>query len=140
MPKKIQMLFLSSFNSSRSQMTEGFSIFYHKETIEAFSAGLEKGELDPLAIKVMAEIGIDISKHKSKNLSIFREKKFDYVVFIHAFEPTKYPLFPASTKILNVTFDDLKMISRNIVSDQEILNLYRRERDQIGAFIKKFGP
>ena len=69
MPEKLKVLFLCTGNSCRSQMAEGWARHLKSDEVEAYSAGIETHGLNPLAVKVMAEAGVDISSHQSKNVA-----------------------------------------------------------------------
>ena len=79
---KLKVLFLCEHNSARSQMAEGLLRYLYGEKYEVFSAGLNPTKVNPFAIKVMAEIGIDISKQTSKSIEEFRNKEIDLVVSV----------------------------------------------------------
>ena len=80
--RKLKILFLCTGNSCRSQMAEGWARFLKPEEIEPYSAGIETHGLNPLAVKVMAEAGVDISTHRSKRLKELMHLKFDYVITV----------------------------------------------------------
>ena len=132
---KIKILFLCTGNSCRSQMAEGWTRHLKNDVIEAFSAGIETHGLNPFAVKVMAEAGVDISHHKSKILSQLKDIHFDYVVTVcdHAHESC--PVFPDSAKIIHKGFDDPPKLAQQAQSDEEALGFYRRVRDEIKAFV-----
>lgn len=77
---KANVLFLCAHNSIRSQMAEGWLRHFYGENHEGFSAGIEPGILDPLAVRVMKEVGIDISGQRPKNVDLFLNKNFDYII------------------------------------------------------------
>jgi len=135
MSPKLKILFLCTGNSCRSQMAEGWSRHLKDEQIEAHSAGTEPRGLDPVAVKAMAEAGVDISHHRSKPLSEVKSIPFDYVVTVcdHAHESC--PFFPGRTKIVHVGFDDPPRLAMDAKTDEEVLNHYRRGRDEFGAFV-----
>ncbi len=89
----MRILVLCTGNSCRSQMAEGFFRAYGNDSIEVLSAGLEPGGVNPLAIKVMAEIDIDISGHSSNNLNEYLEMEFDYVITVCDNAAQKCPIF-----------------------------------------------
>ncbi len=130
------ILFLCTGNSCRSQMAEGWARHLKSDVLEPYSAGVEKHELDPLAVEVMAEAGIDISKQTSKTLDELPTSEFDYVVTLcdHAHETC--PNFPSQTKVVHVGFEDPPALARNIPSRKEALSHYRRVRDQIRKFVE----
>jgi len=134
--KKIKILFLCTGNSCRSQMAEGWARQLKSDVLEAYSAGIETHGLNPRAVKVMAEAGVDISGHRSKRVDELRNVLFDYVVTVcdHAHESC--PLFPGKTKVLHVGFDDPPRPAKTARSEEEALGHYRRVRDEIRAFVE----
>lgn len=132
---KTKILFLCTGNSCRSQMAEGWARALKSEAIEAYSAGLETHGLNPNAVKVMAEAGVDISRQRSKLVDELKAVAFDYVVTVcdHAHESC--PLFPGKTKVVHQGFDDPPRLARSAKTDDEALNHYRRVRDEIRAFV-----
>jgi len=139
MPKarpKLKILFLCTGNSCRSQMAEGWARHLKSDAIEAYSAGIETHGLNPHAVKVMAEAGVDISGHRSKDLDELRDICFDYVVTVcdHAHESC--PVFPSKTKVIHVGFDDPPRLAKTAASEKAALGCYRRVRDEIRAFVE----
>ena len=134
--QKLKVLFLCTGNSCRSQMAEGWARHLKGDEIEAYSAGIETHGLNPHAVKVMAEAGVDISSHRSKHLDELSDVSFDYVVTVcdHAHESC--PLFPGRTKVVHVGFDDPPRLAKEAKTEQEALNCYRRVRDEIRAFVE----
>ena len=135
MSDRIKVLFLCTGNSCRSQMAEGLCRELKGDIIESFSAGIVKHGLNPFAVKVMQEIGIDISSHFSKTVNEL-EQSFDYVVTVCDNAHETCPFFPAKTGILHRGFDDPPRLARNAVTEEEALAHYRRVRDEIREFIK----
>lgn len=134
--QKLKVLFLCTGNSCRSQMAEGWARHLKSDVIEPYSAGIETYGLNPNAVKVMAEAGVDISKHRSKHLDEIRDIPFDYVVTVcdHAHESC--PLFPGRTKVIHVGFDDPPRLAKEAKDEQEALSHYRRVRDEIRRFVE----
>jgi arsenate reductase (thioredoxin) len=135
MPEKLKVLFLCTGNSCRSQMAEGWARHLKDDCVEAYSAGIETHGMNPRAIKVMAEAGVDISGHRSKHVDELKDVPFDYVVTVcdHAHESC--PLFLGRAKIVHVGFDDPPRLARDAKSEDEALGHYRRVRDEIRDFI-----
>jgi arsenate reductase len=133
---KLKILFLCTGNSCRSQMAEGWAKQLKDGLIEPYSAGIKPRGLDPIAVKVMAEVGVDISGNHSKHVNELKDVGFDYVITVcdHAHEHC--PIFPAKTRVVHVGFDDPPRLSKQAVTEQEILGIYRRVRDEIRDFIK----
>lgn len=134
--KKLKILFLCTGNSCRSQMAEGWCRYLKSDIIEAYSAGIETHGLNPYAVKVMAECGVDISGHKSKLLTSLDGIEFDYVVTVCGHAHETCPFFPAKAKVVHVGFDDPPKLAKDAQTEEEKLNCYRRVRDQIKKFIE----
>ena len=135
-PSKIKILFLCTGNSCRSQMAEGWTRALKGDRIEAFSAGIETPGLNPRAVPVMAEAGVDISGCRSKTVADLPTKDFDYVMTVcdHAHESC--PLFPGKTKVVHVGFDDPPRLAKDAKTEEEARAHYRRVRDEIKAFVE----
>jgi len=136
MKKKMKILFLCTGNSCRSQMAEGWARHLKGDVIEAFSAGIETHGLNPLAVKVMTEAGVDISGHRSKNVSELADVKFDYVITVCDNAHESCPIFPGKTKVVHTGFDDPPRLAKYARTEEEALAHYRRVRDAIRAFVK----
>ena len=134
---KIRILFLCTGNSCRSQMAEGWARHLKGDVIEPYSAGIETHGLNPNAVKVMAEIGVDISSHHSKHIDELKGIEFDYVVTLCDHASENCPVFPGRAKIVHVGFDDPPKLTTETDNEQEKLNCYRRVRDEIGVFVEK---
>jgi len=133
---KLKVLFLCTGNSCRSQMAEGWARQLKGETIEAYSAGIEKHGMNQRAIRVMAEAGVDISGQWSKHVDELKDVAFDYVVTVCDNAHESCPLFPGKTKVVHVGFDDPPRLARDAKSEEEALTHYRRVRDEIRTFIE----
>ena len=125
---KERVLFLCTHNSARSQMAEGFLRSMAGDRFEAQSAGTEKTSVHPLAIRVMAERGIDISGQTSKVYEGLLQKPWDYLVTVCDDANERCPFIPGVEKRLHWSFPDP---SRAIGSDEERLVAFRKVRDQI---------
>jgi arsenate reductase len=134
--KKMKILFLCTGNSCRSQMAEGWAHALKSDELEAYSAGIETHGLNPNAVKVMAEAGVDISHHKSENVADLLHIPFDYVITVCGHANEHCPLFPGRAKIVHVGFDDPPKLAALVIGAEEKLNCYRRVRDEIKAFIE----
>ena len=133
--KKLIVLFLCTGNSCRSQMAEGLCRHLKGDIIEAYSAGIETHGLNPYAVKVMAEAGVDISGHKSKLLTELNGIDFDYVVTVCGHAHETCPFFPAKAKVVHIGFDDPPKLAKDLTDEEEKLNCYRRVRDEIQKFV-----
>ncbi len=133
---KIKILFLCTGNSCRSQMAEGFSRHLKHETLEAYSAGMEERVLDPRAVDVMAEVGVDISEQRSKLINEVADIDFDYVITVCDHARESCPLFLGDALLLHVGFEDPPALAADETSEESRLGHYRRVRDQIRAFVE----
>ena len=134
--KKTKILFLCTGNSCRSQMAEGWAKHLKRDTIEAWSAGVEAKTVDPRAVRVMTEAGVDISGHRSKHVDEVIDIPFDYVVTLcgHAYETC--PFFPGGAKKVHRGFDDPPVLARDAADEDEALAQYRRVRDEIHQLVE----
>ena len=136
MARKLRVLFLCTGNSCRSQMAEGSARALKGEEIKAYSAGIEAHGLNPRAVQVMAEAGVDISDRHSKLVEELGNIRFDYVVTVCDNARESCPLFPGRAKIVHVGFDDPPKLAQEATSEEEALEHYRRVRDEIRAFVE----
>jgi arsenate reductase len=134
--RKLKVLFLCTGNSCRSQMAEGWARALKGDLIEAYSAGIEKHGMNPHAIKVMAEAGVDISRHVSKTPQELGTVEFDYVVTVCGHADENCPVFPGKTRVVHVGFEDPPKLTKLLPDGEEKLAVYRRVRDQIRAFVE----
>lgn len=129
------ILFLCTGNSCRSQMAHGLANSLLGDTFTSYSAGIESHGLNPSAVKVMNEIGIDISDHQSQTLDQLNTKKFDYVIAVCEHAASNCPTFPAHTNVIVHQFDDPPKLAKHANSDDEALPHYRNVREQIKSWI-----
>lgn len=134
---RLRVLFLCTGNSCRSQMAEGWARKMHSDKIDAYSAGIEKHGIDPLAVQVMSEAGVDISAHKSKLLDDLDDLDFDYVVTLCDHAQESCPLFPGNAKLTHHGFDDPKTLTESVEPIHVRIVPYRRVRDEIRIFIEE---
>ena len=137
--EKLKILFLCTGNSCRSQMAEGWAHHLKNDVIDAYSAGTEMHGMNDLAIRVMAEVGIDISGQHSKTLEELSGSDFDFVVTVCDRAHESCPVFPGHTKVFHAGFDDPPRLAEEAGadSDEEALPHYRWVRDAIGEFVKQ---
>jgi arsenate reductase len=136
MNERLRILFLCTGNSCRSQMAEGWARHLKADVIEAYSAGLEKHGLDPLAVKVMAEAGVDISRQQSKRMDELERTDFDYVVTVCGHANEHCPYFPGRTQTIHMGFDDPPKLATGAKTEEEASKHYRRVRDEIRTFVE----
>ena len=133
---KLKVLFLCTGNSCRSQIAEGWTRHLKGDVIEAYSAGVETHGLNPNAVQVMAEAGVDISNHKSQHINEFNDIQLDVVITVCGHANEHCPVFPGKTKVIHVGFDDPPKLANEASTAQEALDSYRRVRDEIKAFVQ----
>ena len=132
--RKLRVLFLCTGNSCRSQMAEGWAKALKADCIDAHSAGTRPQGLNRLAVRAMAEVGVDISGHASKRPEEIGVE-FDVVVTVCDAARESCPVFPGA-RVVHVGFDDPPWLARNAKSDDEAMPHYRRVRDEIRRFIE----
>ncbi|HVP89577.1 MAG TPA: arsenate reductase ArsC [Terriglobales bacterium] len=131
--EKKRVLFICVHNSARSQMAEGLVNALYGDRLQAVSGGTEATRVHPGAIKAMAEIGIDISGHRSKSIDVFEGQRFDYVVMVCDDKQTDCPFFLGGKEYIHHAFDDPAACTG---TDEEILACFRRSRDEIRDWIQ----
>ena len=134
--KKMKVLFLCTGNSCRSQMAEAWTRHLKSDRIEPYSAGVAPKGLDSRAIKAMAEIGIDINRQVSKDVSSMGNLEFDYVITLCDNARESCPFFPAKTRVLHIGFDDPPSLASEARNEDEAMAHYRRVRDEIRKFVE----
>jgi arsenate reductase len=131
---KVKVLFLCTGNSARSQMAEGYLRRVAADRFEALSAGIEPGGLNPLAVEVMREIGIDISHQKSKDIRDLLGVDIAYVITVCDHAREHCPIFPGTHKFLHWSFEDPAAVEG---PQEEKLAIFRRIRDEIVQTIER---
>ena len=132
----LKVLFLCTGNSCRSQMAEGWARELKTGQIDAYTAGTDPGRLDPLAVRAMAEAGVDISEHFSKSPEELYEVTLDVVVTVCDAANETCPVFPGDTVVVHRGFDDPPRLARGAATEGEALRHYRRVRDEIRRFVE----
>jgi len=130
------VLFLCTGNSCRSQMAEGWARHFHGDTIKAWSAGIEAHGMNPNAMQVMKEAGVDISSQSSKLASSLVDVPLDLVVTVCGHADENCPVFLTKTKLVHVGFDDPPKLAKEATSEEAALDCYRRVRDEIRDFVR----
>ncbi len=136
MARKPTVLFLCTGNSCRSQMAEGWARHLKADAIEACSAGVEPSKLNPDAVRVMAEVGVDISQQRAKHVRELIDGPIDYVVTVCDHAQETCPVFPGPAKLVHRSFDDPPHLAANAQTEDERLSPYRRVRDEIRAYVE----
>lgn len=131
---KKNILFLCTGNSCRSQMAEGWGKKFLTEKFNIYSAGTKKHGLNPNAVEVMKEAGVDISLHTSNTTDELGETKMDLVFTVCSDAHESCPVFPGG-RIIHVGFDDPPRLTKDLTDREEILSVYRRVRDEIKDFV-----
>jgi arsenate reductase len=136
----MKLLYLCTGNSCRSQMAEGWTRHLKGDVIEVYSAGIETHGLNPHAVRVMAEAGVDIAAHTSQHIDEFRDIALDVVVTVCGHAHETCPVFPAGSRVVHVGFDDPPAMARALAasgaSEEAQLDCYRKVRDQIRSFVE----
>lgn len=130
---RLKILFLCIGNSARSQMAEGWAKHLKSDIAEPYSAGIEAHGLNPLAVMVMKETGVDISNQTSKLVVSLLDITFDYVITVCGHADENCPVFPGKTKVIHHGFDDPAKAEG---TEEEKPAVFRRVRDEIRAFIE----
>lgn len=136
-PPRPKVLFLCTGNACRSQMAEGWARQLLGDRVEPASAGVAPHGLDPRAVAVMAEAGVDISGHRSKHVDelLAAGQGFDRVVTVCDSARESCPVFPGRAHLSHRSFDDPPRLAAGAASEEEALAHYRRVRDEIRAFV-----
>ena len=138
--QKLKLLFLCTGNSCRSQMAEGWTRHLKGEVIEAYSAGIETHGLNPHMVKVMAEVGVDVTSQKSENIRDFADTQLDVVVTVCGHAHETCPVFPANCRVVHSGFPDPPKMAKELAeqgaSEDEQLECYRKVRDEIKSYVE----
>jgi arsenate reductase len=132
---KKRILFLCTHNSARSQMAEGLLRKQAGDRFEVSSAGTEATRVHPLAIAAMRDLGIDISRHRSKTLNEYAGDHFDYVITVCDKANESGPVFPADTERIHWSFEDPSQVTG---SDEQRKHVFRKVRDEISGRLRLF--
>ena len=135
MDKKRKVLFLSTGNSTRSQMAEAFLTAVAGEHFQPVSAGIDGGEVHPLALEVMSEVGLDISKQKPRTVAESLKDSYAYAIVVYDPAREHSPIFPFTTKLLRWNHADPAMAFAAAADKKEV---FRRVRDEIRTNVDKF--
>ncbi len=130
----LKVLFLCTENACRSQMAEGLINHDLAGRVQAFSAGVRPSRVNPRAIQVMGELGIDISHHYSKSVDDLAGEQFDLVITVCDSASQQCPMFPGNTEVLHIGFPDP---AKATGTEEEILTEFRRVRDDLR---ERLGP
>ncbi len=137
MPARYTVLFICSGNSCRSQMAEGWARHLHGGVIDAWSAGTNPRGVDLRTIRVMAEAGVDIARHRSKHVGELWNLSFNLVITVCDDARESCPVFPSGTRAMHIRFDDPRRLAEEARTEEEALAAYRRVRDEIREFVER---
>ncbi|MEA3255301.1 MAG: arsenate reductase ArsC [Candidatus Altiarchaeota archaeon] len=132
---KKRVLFICTHNSVRSQMAEGLMNHVYRDCYAAYSAGTKPSKVNPYTVKVMSEIGIDISKNHSKGLDEFTGTEFDYVITVCDRAKEECPFFTGGKKHIHKGFENPNKLNNG--RENEPLEVFRQLRDEIRWWIEK---
>ena len=133
--KKTSILFLCTGNSCRSQMAEGWLRHLKSDKFCAYSAGIETHGLNPNAVAVMREAGVDISQQQSQTLDQVGVEP-DVIITVCGHADETCPILPTKTQKIHVGFDDPPKLAKKAKTEEEALGYYRRVRDEIRSFVE----
>jgi len=133
----LKVLFLCTGNSCRSQMAEGWARWLHGDRLEPYSAGIAPGRVDPRAVQVMGEAGVDLSGHRSRHLNELAGVDLDWVITVCDHAREHCPVFPGGARRLHVSFEDPPFLAKTAATEEEALAHYRRVRDEIRGFVER---
>ena len=140
MAERQRVLFLCTGNACRSQMAEAWACGRLAERIEAASAGVAPAPaIDPRAVRVMREVGIDMAGQRPKHVREFDPASFDLVVTVCDHARETCPVLPGAKRTVHRGFDDPPRLAADAKTEDEALAHYRRVRDEIGAWIESLG-
>lgn len=135
MQRKQKILFLCTGNSCRSQMAEALCRSLKDDLYEVYSAGIEQHGMNPYAVTVLEELGLDLSSHHSKTLDELGKIEFDQVVTVCTHADRNCPGLIGQPKVTHIGFDDPPRLAREALSEEQVLRVFRRVRNEIRAFI-----
>ncbi len=134
---KSRVLFLCTGNSCRSQMAEGWARHIHAHVLQAYSAGVVKQGVDPRAVRVMSEAGVDICGQHSKTINELSETEFDAVITLCDQARESCPFFPDAKQRLHRAFHDPATLAPSSTDEESALQVYRRVRDEIRDYVSE---
>lgn len=137
---KKNVLFLCTGNSCRSQMAEGWARHLLADQVNPYSAGIEAHGMNPNAVQVMEECGVDLAAQSSKLADDVKDVPLDLVVTVCGHADENCPTFLTETKVVHVGFDDPPKLAKEAGTPEQALDCYRRVRDEIRDFIEKRLP
>jgi arsenate reductase len=130
-----RILVLCTGNSCRSQIAEGYLRLFAGEKAEVYSAGVETHGVNPRAIAIMQEEGVDLSHHTSNNINEYRDIPFDFVITVCDNAKERCPFFPSGAKKFHENFPDP---AKATGTEEEILARFRSTRELIKTYCRQF--
>ena len=137
---KSKVMFLCTGNPCRSQMAEGWARHLLGDKLEPYSAGIEAHGMNPNAVKVMAEAGVDITGQSSKQADSLADVDFDLVITVCGHADENCPAFLGKSRVVHVGFDDPPKLAKTAANEEEALSHYRRVRDEIRTYVENELP
>ena len=134
--KKLKVLFLCTGNSCRSQMAEGWTRKLRGDLIEPFSAGVRADGMNPLTMKAMAEVDVDISGQWSKTVEETSGMQFDFVITLCGHARESCPVYPEHVKVIHHGFEDPATLVETVSGEEQRQDVYRRTRDEIRDYVR----
>lgn len=134
--ERLRVLFLCTGNSCRSQMAEGWARALRADSIEPYSAGTCPAGINPLAVRAMAEAGVDIAAQTSKAVGALARIPIDFVVTLCDAAGGVCPQPPGAARVVNVGFDDPPALAKDATTEDEAMPHYRRVCDEIRRFVE----
>lgn len=132
---KQNVLFLCTGNSCRSQMAEGWARYLHGKRMNVWSAGIECHGLNPLAVQVMGEAGVDISGHSSKLIDELPQIEYDRIITVCGHADEHCPVFPGNPNVIFHGFEDPPKLAEQCAGEEEKLDQYRKVCEEIRLYV-----
>lgn len=130
----MKILVLCTGNSCRSQMAQGYLTHFGGDKVEVYSAGIETHGVNPIAIGVMAEDGVDISRHTSNHIDEYMDIEFDLIFTVCDHAKETCPYFPSSAKTIHHSFNDP---AEAVGTAKQVIASFRKVRDEIKEYCKQ---
>lgn len=132
----MNILFLCTGNSCRSQMAEGWARALKPDVLTAYSAGIEKHGLNPYAVRAMQEAGVDIRGQQSQTVADIGPVEFDVVVTVCGHADENCPVFTGAPRVVHQPFDDPPRLAADLADEEAKMAVYRRVRDEIRQYVE----
>jgi len=136
MTDTLKVIFICKDNSCRSQMAESWTNILKRKQIKACSAGIHKFGVNPIAMRVMDEMSIDITDSESKAVSDFADEHFDFVITLSEEAKDLCPKFKGKVRFIHHPFRDPREVAKSALTDEDKIEAYRIVRDQIRQYVE----